>query len=321
MKETVSVIVPVYNTEAYLTNCVNSILSQSYPHLEVILVDDGSEDRSPELCDGFSKVDPRVRVIHQANQGVSAARNAGMDVAQGEYLMFVDSDDTISANAVELLLQDIKKYQADIVSAVKSAVHPDGREDCPYGNGEIHVYDGIAPLKLSLEYDRQTNSACAKLFRRNFVGEIRFAVGKHVHEDGYFIFQCNACSPRLVQHNVSIYQYTVREQSATRNGFSEKFFDMLFFAEKKKEYIEKNCPELLDSAINMEVSTHLFFLDVLCRTKDKKYLPARKTSIQAVRSNYRNYRTANSHERKMSWIVAHGLYPLYHWVWGFKYDR
>ena len=103
----VSIIVPVYGTENYLSNCVESLLKQTYPQIEIVLVDDQSPDSCPAICDAYAQKDERVRVIHQKNKGVSGARNTGIDAATGEYFCFVDSDDTLEANAIEILLNDI----------------------------------------------------------------------------------------------------------------------------------------------------------------------------------------------------------------------
>ena len=101
--ELISVIVPIYNVEKYLEKCVNSILKQTYINLEIILVDDGSPDRCPEICDKLAKTDDRIKVIHQQNGGLSKARNVGIDVAKGAYLVFVDSDDTVEFELIEKL--------------------------------------------------------------------------------------------------------------------------------------------------------------------------------------------------------------------------
>ena len=318
-KNLVSVIVPVFNSERYLSRCIDSILHQSYSYLELILVDDGSTDDSPKICDAFMEKDSRIKVIHQSNRGVSSARNSGINSSCGDYLMFVDSDDTISINAIELLLNDASAYHADIVSAVKTTIDTDGYIHCAYEDGLVNVYDGLVPLKMSLEYDRQTNSACAKLFSRSFIGNLRFVDGRTINEDGYFIFQCYARCPVLVQHNVSVYQYYVHLNSSSRECFSEKYFDMIYFADEKMKYIRDNHPDLMKSAINMEVSTHLFFLEVLCRTNDKKYITARDNSIRIVKKNYRLYVTQNRHEHKMAKIVRLGLYPIYKMLWRVKY--
>ena len=114
MNEQISVIIPVYNVEKYLSDCVESVLRQTYTDLEIILVDDGSKDASGRICDDYAKQDLRVRVIHKQNGGLSSARNAGIESANGQYLYFLDSDDWIAENAIELLYEAIKNTQSDL---------------------------------------------------------------------------------------------------------------------------------------------------------------------------------------------------------------
>ena len=315
----VSVIVPIYNSEEYLPRCIASILGQTYKKLEIILVDDGSKDDSLKVCNEYAERDHRIKVIHQENRGVSAARNQGLDNMSGDCFTFVDSDDELYQNAVEFLVREMIEYDADMVSAVKTLSYPDGTSKSPYDDGKIYVYDGLESIKRSLLYDRQTNSACAKLFAKETFSDVRFAAGHSINEDGYFLFECYAKKPKVVQHNVSIYRYNIRETSNSRFGFSEKFFDMIYFSDLKMQYIQENLPELIELAKDMEVSTHLFFLEVLCRTNDVQYKKDKKNSIRIVRKRFFKYHPINKHERKMAAVVAFGLYPLYKMLFRIKY--
>jgi len=307
----VSVIIPVYGAEKYLESCIESVLGQTYTNLEIILVDDGSVDKSGIICDEYAENDHRITVIHQENKGVSAARNAGLDRVGGDYYAFVDSDDELYSNAIEFLLKDMLEYDADMASAVKTTVQPSGNEVNPYTNHKLNVYSGLDMLTLSLDGDRQTNSACAKLFSREKFASVRFEEGKSINEDGFYLFQCYTLKPRVVQHNESVYKYFIRSNSNSRNAFSEKYLDMLYFAERKKEITSTEFPELMDRVLTMEVSTHLFFLEILCRTSEKKYRKYAKKSIAFVKQNFKSFECINDHERKMAWIVSNGLYPLY----------
>ena len=193
----VSIIVPIYNSEKYLYDAIRSCMEQTYENLEIILVDDGSFDSSFEICKALAEKDRRVKVISQENAGVSAARNTGLKNATGEYIFFLDSDDEIYLNAIELLLKDVKKYGADIVSATYSMVDHEGRERCRYNDGQVRIYKDDEPLILSLKYDRQTNSVWAKLFSKEILEDVIFVEGHNINEDGYFVFQCYAKKPKL----------------------------------------------------------------------------------------------------------------------------
>lgn len=307
----ISIIVPVYNAQAYLQDCVRSITQQTYSLLEILLINDGSQDESGALCDRLAETDKRIRVFHQENRGVSAARNLGLDNATGDYVMFVDCDDALLPDAAEFLLADTLAQEADIASAVKETVKPNGAVIDPYGDGALRIHSGLDPLILSLDGERQTNSVCAKLFRREFLADIRFAEGRNINEDGFFLFLCYMKQPRQVQHNRVIYRYFVRENSNSRSGFSDKYLDMLYFAREKKRLTLQTYPQLADKVVNMEVSAHLFFLEALCRTTDRKYKKHQKDSIALVRRWYKQYRPLHRHEREFAKIVVIGLYPLY----------
>ena len=317
----VSIIVPVYGTEAYLPACIESLCKQTYPHIEIILVDDQSPDSCPEICDRYAAMDPRIKVIHQKNNGVSGARNAGIDAATGEYFCFVDSDDILYPEAVELLLQDAFDYDADVVSAVKRSVDADGSSQNTRDDGALTVYREDEPLLLSLAGDRNTNSACAKLFKTSFVQGLRYEEGKNIHEDGFFLFRCYLRKPLLIQHNVPVYQYNTREGSGSRQSFSEKYLAMLYFCDRKKELIAENYPQYTEQAANMEVRTNLLFLMVLCRPSDKKYKEVQRKCIQTVRRLREYHKPVNSTLKKLEKIVTFGLFPLYKMAFRMKFYK
>lgn len=316
----VSIIIPVYGTEQYLPYCIESVCKQTYSNIQIILVDDKSPDACPEICDCYARKDSRILVIHQENKGVSGARNTGINHAVGEYIMFVDSDDKLYPNAIEILLKDARNYEADIVSASMNSNHISiDTEHLP--KEEYSIYYDTTPLLLSLKGDFNTVSACAKLFKSSFINGIYFEEGKNINEDGFFIFQCYLKKPKLVQHDVSVYQYVVRKNSNSRQFFSEKYLSMLHFCECKKELIEKNFPQYIEQMYNMEVRTHLQFLQVLCRTNDKKFQKLYKDSVKTVRRLYRYHHPINKHHKILIWIVILGLYPLYKLAIHLKYYR
>lgn len=317
----VSVIVPVYGAEAYLPDCIESICKQSYKNLQIILVDDESPDKCPEICDNFAEKDDRIMVIHQENKGVSGARNTGLSYAVGDYLMFVDSDDELYPNAVEVLLNDVIKFGADIVSAKKELSDKSVKTvNLDEGLG-INIYSGDEALLLSLNGDKNTNSVCAKLFKSEFIKGCLFEEGKNINEDGFFLFQCFLKRPILIQHDIYIYRYNCRENSNSRQTFSDKYLSMLYFCNLKKQMITDVFPQYTQQAYNMEVRTHLQFLQVLCRTNDKKYKETHKDSVKIIRSLYKYHRPIHEHHKKLAWIVAHGLYPVYKFLVRLKYYR
>lgn len=317
----VSIIVPVYGTEEYLATCIESLCKQTYSNIEIILVDDQSPERCPEICDQFAGKDSRITVIHQHNTGVSGARNTGIRHAKGDYLMFVDSDDELYPEAVRILLQDAVAYGADVISADMQLCYPEGSTGRLCGTGEYRFYKDDAPLLLSLNGRENTNSVCAKLFKAELLNDIHFEEGRNINEDVFFLFQCYMKKPTVVRHNVLIYACNIRPGSSSRDTFSEKYLSMLYFCDRKKELIAAHFPQYTEQAHNMEVRTHLQFLDVLCRTTDKKYKKVQQQSIRTVRRLYQYHKPINQHHEQLAWIVKHGLYPLYKWAVRMKYYR
>lgn len=313
----VSIVVPVYGTEDYLPACIDSLCKQTYFHIQIILVDDQSPDRCPEICDRYAEQDSRIVVIHQKNKGVSGARNTGLDHVKGEYVMFVDSDDELRPDAVEILLQDAKHHGADIVSA---AMVPDevvrGQENIP-----CTTFRGEESLLLSLNGDPSTFSACAKLYRAAFIRELRFEEGKNINEDGFFVFQCCVKQPVFVRHNIPVYRYNVRQGSNSRQKFSDKYLSILYFCDRKKEIITARFPHYTEQAYNMEVRANLEVLQVLCSTTEKKYRALQKQCIRTVRKLNAYHHPINGHHRRIAWIVTHGLYSIYKVAIRIKYYR
>ena len=154
MTDLVTVIIPVYNVEKYLAKCVNSIIKQSYKKLQIILVDDGSSDSSGAICDELLLLDERIEVFHQKNKGVSSARNKGIDLAQGEYIAFVDPDDFLAPNMYEVLIGNIKKYSAQCSSvSMKKIYESDGHEELLTPVGQFKIQSGEEALDDAMSLD------------------------------------------------------------------------------------------------------------------------------------------------------------------------
>lgn len=243
MKELISVIVPVYNVEKYLTRCVESIRKQTYSNLEIILVDDGSPDECPRMCDQFVRDDARIKVIHKPNGGLSDARNAGIEAASGAYIGFVDSDDYIHPKMYMELWKSLKAEQADIaVCGVKKVF--DGSGDMPDQSGNTaRVYSGREAVANIFEASMYLQSVVAwnKLYRRELFSDVRYPVGK-IHEDEFTTYELFYKSDKVV-YNTGIYYYYYqradsimgeRKISFSSDGL-EAYEQMADFFEKKGE--------------------------------------------------------------------------------------
>lgn len=210
----ISVIVPVYKCQEYLPDCLDSILSQTYTDLQIILVDDGSPDGSGAICDQYAAKDSRITVIHQKNEGVSAARNAGLARADGDAVTFVDSDDTIDADMYETLANLLK--DADVAVCGYKKIYFDGSHKEILGTGEQLVMDGLEASRCVLVGKHFTGSPWTKLYRRPLFADIRFDTDLKINEDILMNIQIFQKCRKIVFWDVCKYNYFERAQSATR---------------------------------------------------------------------------------------------------------
>lgn len=178
----VSIIVPIYNVERYIHRAIDSLINQTYPYLDIILVDDGSPDNCPLICDEYARKDNRIRVIHKKNGGLSDARNAGLDIAKGEYLTFLDSDDYLALDAIEKFLRIVQHQKVDIVCSGLNIVNSHGYVyDYRKGDTSFKV-SGKEAVKLLLKDTFPYNFSPSKLYKRELFNDIRFPFGR-IYED------------------------------------------------------------------------------------------------------------------------------------------
>lgn len=217
--ELISVIVPIYKVEQYLDDCVQSIVNQTYQKLEIILVDDGSPDGCPGLCDEWAKKDSRIRVIHQQNAGLSAARNAGLEIAQGDYIGFVDSDDYIANDMYEQLIAALKGTDKNTAACLIARVFDDGRIVADKPSCEDNVIMGAAQAVDASFYKKVCNAVWCKLYAKTVFENLRFPVGE-VNEDYPVMIPVIIRSDGMVLVNKAMYYYRKREGSITAFGYA-----------------------------------------------------------------------------------------------------
>lgn len=214
----ISVIVPVYRVEEYLPKCVESIINQTYKNLEIILVDDGSPDRCGQMCDEYAKEDDRIRVVHKQNGGLSSARNAGLDVATGEYIGFVDSDDYIAPEMYETLYKQIKA-DGTCLAACKIAWVIDGKVQCNE-SGKSYA-EPFAEFAGKCNYNV---SACNRLYNKSLWHKIRFPVGR-ICEDAFVEHLISGQCDKISCVDKGMYYYFVRNESIMTASYSVKRLD------------------------------------------------------------------------------------------------
>lgn len=234
----VSIIVPVYNVEKYLEVCVDSLVKQTYENLEIILVDDGSTDNCPRICDDWSTKDSRICVIHKKNGGLSDARNAALDICSGDYILFIDSDDYIHYTCIETLLNNLEKWDADIARGDFLTVTEEGkmisRKICS-GSG-VDVLNNIELCNRIMKHQEKV-SVCNTLYKKELFDNLRFPVGIQ-HEDEAVIFQLSYPINRYVCVHENLYYYRSNPSSIMRKPFSIKRFDTLKALVIRLDYLQ-----------------------------------------------------------------------------------
>lgn len=317
-KTKVSVLIPVYNAEQYIVRCIDSILNQTYPDLEVVLVNDGSTDNSGKICDEYASQDSRVRVFHKKNSGVSETRNVALDNAQGNYILFVDSDDYIEPNMVEVLVDNIKKNDCDIAM-------------CGYyiqnGNNEVQ-----ANMKYKTIY--QTNEEVVKgLIKRFYTGDntglnvlwnklirrdlylkhkIRFNSNLKRAEDMWFVFDCLKCTERVRFINEPCYHYVQNPCSVMHQVYPDQYqqwkYTRLHLLEENKQF-----------RFNIELATFysLFLTNVTVHikklfreSKEKEAIAILKDDFLHEVAGYAGEMNIKAHIKLLAYLLQNNNYYL-----------
>lgn len=236
-----SIVVPVYKVEPFLDKCIASILTQTFSDFELILVDDGSPDRCGEMCENWARKDSRIRVIHKENGGLSDARNAGIEIAKGEYIGFVDSDDYIKADMYEVLVENMEKYNADISMCGYADVYVDCiRKECTdrfvfQWEQKEAIYQILLGKKLSVH-------AVTKLYKKEFFSKLRYPKGK-VSEDAYIIMDIMSQVQRTVFTPYTAYYYVHRSKSINTGNYTKKDWTRIEAHKKNYKNIKNKFPE------------------------------------------------------------------------------
>ena len=241
-KALISVIIPVYKVEKYVEKCIQSVINQTYENLQIILVDDGSPDNCWKICDEYAKKDHRIEVIHKSNGGLSDARNKGLEIAKGEYIGFVDSDDYIEADMYEVLYNLLKQYNAD-VSICNFYTVSQGKISIKNAENGIKEYNRIEILKEILLDKNIQSYAWNKLYKKELFDEIKYPIGKKYEDIGTTFFLLEKCN-KVVVTGKSEYYYINRQDSIVNNVTESTITDYIELIIQRYDYIEENIKEL-----------------------------------------------------------------------------
>ncbi len=278
----ISVIVPVYNVEKYLERCVKSIAAQTYKDLEILLIDDGSTDKSGKMCDDFQQTDSRIKAFHKQNGGLSDARNYGIEHSAGEFISFVDSDDYIDEKMLETLHRLITENDADL--AVCSAMDVfEGKEVTQVKEIKEFNLNKVESYKYMLRGDG-IPSACNKLYKRQTVGNVRFPVGK-LYEDGFFTPQILKRVEKTAVTSKPMYYYFRRADSITTKPFRKGDLDVIEAYDKCVKQVKELCPEALPYAEFRYRNAYFNVLDKMLMRDDCKEIPEYKQVVKYLKKH------------------------------------
>ena len=290
----ISIIVPVYEVEQYMNRCINSIVNQTYENLEIILVDDGSPDSCPEICEEWAKLDNRIKVIHKKNGGLSDARNKGMNIATGELIGFVDSDDWISPDMYTILYEQMVKNDSDISACGVEKVWENKKEKerlTPLGS---YVLNREEAMEAIIDESLLKQPVWYKLYKRKVIQNVSFPVGKY-HEDVFWTYQIIGNANKVSIIDTPCYFYYQRKGSIMDDAYSLKRLDSIEAKVNRVNYIKNELPLLYELS-----KRNLWFSCIYSMQMSLQYLDSENFSI--AKSKIKNIITNNNYKPKTKGI-------------------
>ena len=294
----ISVIVPVYNASEYLEECVKSILAQTYKNIEIVLVDDGSKDNSLELCTKLKQQDSRIVVVHQENAGPGAARNKGVDIATGDYVAFVDSDDIIAPDMYEVLLSLLHEYNADVVC---SSLSQTTEQTC------VKVLDRKEALYARMKTHEISDSSCDKLYKRELLLNNRYPCDRLLSEDSALIYRLVSDSKRTVITNQRFYFIRQTSGSLSRCDYKPGFRSTIITYEEMVEFFaETEETEFVEIAQGLAAGAVFFnageYYKFRCEDQETKRF------IQAhAKKQLKLHRYLSFKNKVLLWLICHAF--------------
>lgn len=275
----ISVIVPIYNVQKYLSKCIDSIINQIYNNIEIILIDDGSTDECGKICEQYAKKDKRIKVFHENNKGVSAARNKGIQNSTGNYIMFVDADDFIDLDMIKKLYIAIKEENADIVICGTKDVDERGNIISKSKENEKVILTNIEALKYMLN-EEPYNSVCwGKIYRKELFNKYKFNTNIKIAEDLEILYKIFFDSNKIVYLPDRMYNWLVRYNSVTKEKFNDDWKKEIYICEEIIQFTKKNCKQIEDYAIKRFIR-----INVSCLIKALK----NNTEVEEIKILKRN---------------------------------
>jgi len=311
----VSVIVPVYNVENYIEKCIESIIRQTYKNLEILLIDDGSTDKSSDLCEKYAERDSRIKIFHKENGGLSDARNFGIEHAEGEYLTFIDSDDFVDEDYIEFLYHLIAKGYKLALCSLHVRFMSNGRV-LNKGNGEEIIISGKQCIEMMCYHDEVDTAAYAKLIHKSLFQSVRFPKGKIFEDIGtmYLVFdQCD----EVICSFFPKYNYIIRNGSIVTSGYTPQKLELITMTDEMTDYVENKYPDLKRAALRRRGYARFSTLNLMFDVSEASDIEIRKEIIRYLKQ-ISNDVTSNPKTPNRDKIAYYSLkcgFPLYRFLW------
>lgn len=307
----ISVVVPVYKAEDYLNRCIDSILSQTYRNIELILINDGSPDNCPSICDAYAIEHSRIKVIHKENEGVSVARNKGIEIAKGKYIAFVDSDDYIHPGYLNALMFMLSNSEAQISICAYKKVFDSEINEINVSN-DFEIISDLTAMDMLLN-DQSKCTPWGKLYNINLFKDVRFPEGK-IMEDMFVMPKLFSKAKVIALNSQELYYYNQEGLSITRSSFNYKKLDIVEAALSWKDHTEVNYPTLFEKASMHYYATVQDNCIYLSKVKDiygisiyKKY----KKELISNFSNIINSKYSSKRTKIKVVLLKYGLFRLF----------
>ena len=279
-KDLISIIVPVYNNEKFLTRCINSILIQTYKNFELIIIDDGSTDKSGQICDKYKLIDNRVQVYHIKNKGVSNARNYALEKVKGKYICFIDSDDYVEKDYLKVLYTNIVKSNADISICGHNIIDKKIRK---FYTKEVEFIKENNPLDILIRHKYFKGHIWDKMYKYELIKNVKFP-NINYYEDLEFNYNVFKKAKKIIYNSIPLYNYCKNDNSLLNSKFNSKKFVFIDVCEKIKKYYIKNNYDLIN--IN-SLTDYLYICTIhaIALRYNKQDLKIYKDLIKYIRKN------------------------------------
>lgn len=309
MNPRISIIVPVYKVEAYLNKCIDSILNQTFEDFELILVNDGSPDKCGEICEDYAKKDSRIRVFHKENGGQATARNFGIDIARGEYIGFVDSDDYIEPEMYEVLYNMCINDNCDMVNC-SSKIYFNNKIKVN-GNGEKVIHSKKEAMRVVIEGLLYDECLWSKLIKKSVLKDLRMPVGI-VYEDTAFVYKIVDKCERIGYIGVPMYNYIKREDSTMDRAVKEVKTDAILVYKEMYEFVKNKYPDVSDIVRIKLSNTCISIMNTIIKQDEfnihiNKY---REVSKVLNKNFYSNIKSKNYHRNEKILLLANKINPM-----------